>query len=787
MAKSRILVVEDEIIIAMDIQDDLENMGYQVIGTVSSGEEAIRYARELSPDLVLMDIVLEGKIDGITAAEEIRSRFNIPVVYLTAYSDNIILERAKLTEPFGYILKPFDDRELQTNIEMALYKHKIETRLKESEQWLFTTLRSIGDAVIATDKNGLVTFINPVAESLTGWTQEEALGRDLTDVFKITSRGRPGENPALKALRLGSAVSLEENTMLTSRNGIVRPIDDSAAPIKDERGKIMGAVLVFHDVTDRKRSEEALRDARDRLKALIDASPLAIFSSDSNLKILSWNGAAERMFGWSEREVLGKTNPCLRPFEKLEANTRVEEVMMGRAFRGTKQRRKRKDGTVIDISLSVAPLQDSDGKTIGIISIADDVTEKRKMEDRINFQASLLDQVHNPIIAIDLEGKITYWNESAEMLYLWKKEDVIGKKMLEVIIADESREFARRLFEKIKDDGCFEGDLIARRKDGFKLLVYIFCSEIKDKEGVLKGFVGATIDITRLAKLEEELKDSYVELENAYAELKENERTKLDLASSISHELNAPIAVISSYMDMFENGDLGKLSYLQLEKIQIVRRHLGQMMGLVQDMLDISGIESRRFEITTTTSRIEEAAACTADELSEVAGSKSQEICLEADLNLPDIEMDRQRIKQVFNNLLTNAMRSTPEGGRIQIKIKDRGDHVLVSVSDNGTGIAREDLGKIFDRFYTIRKANEPSEESRLGLGLFIARSIAQAHGGDMWAESVLGNGSTFYFTLPVRRSEKTGANTPKINCSQFHNKDNQYVDTSRKAVITKK
>jgi two-component system sensor histidine kinase VicK len=132
-------------------------------------------------------------------------------------------------------------------------------------------------------------------------------------------------------------------------------------------------------------------------------------------------------------------------------------------------------------------------------------------------------------------------------------------------------------------------------------------------------------------------------------------------------------------------------------------------------------------------------------------------------------------------------MRSTPEGGRIQIKIKDRGDHVLVSVSDNGTGIAREDLGKIFDRFYTIRKANEPSEESRLGLGLFIARSIAQAHGGDMWAESVLGNGSTFYFTLPVRRSEKTGANTPKINCSQFHNKDNQYVDTSRKAVITKK
>jgi PAS domain S-box-containing protein len=764
MAKAQILVVEDEIIIAMDIQDDLENMGYEVIGMVPSGEEAIKCAGELSPDLVLMDIVLEGDMDGITAAEEIRSRFNIPVVYLTAYSDNIILERAKLTEPFGYILKPFDERELQTNIEMALYKHKIEKRLKESQQWLSTTLKSIGDAVIATDKNGLVTFVNPVAESLTGWTHEEALGRDLTEVFKITNKGRPGENPALKALSLGSAVSLEDDTMLISKDNSVRPIDDSAAPIKDDMGKVTGAVLVFHDITDRKKSEEALKDARDKLKALIDASPLAIFSSDKDMKIMSWNGAAERIFGWSEREVLGKTNPCLRPIEKLEANTRMEEVMMGRAFRGIKQRRKRKDGATIDISLSVAPLHDSEGETVGIISIADDVTEKRKMEEQIRFQASLLDQVHNPIIAIDLKGRIIYWNKFAEMLYQWKKEEVVGRRMSEVIIADESIELANRLFEKMGEDRCFEGDLIARRKDGCKLLIYIFCSEIKDTEGNLEGFVGATIDITRLARLEEELKDSYIELENAYTELKENEKAKFDFASLILHELNTPLAVITSYVEMFEDGALGKLNSPQLEKIQIVRNQVDQMIRLVQDMLDTSRLESRKFEIFRTTSRIEEVAACSGEDLSKIASCRSQEICLEADRNLPDIEMDRQRIRQVFNNLLMNAMRYTPAGGRIYIRIEDKGSNVLVSVSDNGIGIAREDLIKVFDRFYTIENAGQPNEESRLGVGLFIAKAIAQAHGGDMWAESVPGKGSTFYFTLPVKPCSEPASDIAKIN-----------------------
>jgi len=198
-----ILVVEDERIVAEDIQKSLQNLGYTILAVVSSGEKAIQKARGENPDLVLMDIVLKGEMDGIEAAERIYSQFNIPVVYLTAYADEKKLQRAKVTEPYGYLLKPFEERGLHTTIEMALYKHRMEKKVRESEQWLFTTLKSIGDAVIATDTQGLVTFMNPVAETLTGWNQKDAVGRPLDDILTIVDEetGRKIENPAQRVLQ----------------------------------------------------------------------------------------------------------------------------------------------------------------------------------------------------------------------------------------------------------------------------------------------------------------------------------------------------------------------------------------------------------------------------------------------------------------------------------------------------------------------------------------------------------------------------------------------------------
>lgn len=264
MTTAQILIVEDEAIVARDLKMILQNMGYSVPAVAVSGEEAIKKAELFKPDLVLMDIVLQNEMNGIDAAEQIRSRFDIPVIYVTAYADMKTLERAKVTEPFGYIVKPYDEKDLHSAVEIALYKSGMEKKLKESEAWLATTLRSIGDAVIATDMKGNVVFMNPVAQSATGWQEEEAVGRPLTEVFHIINKKTRQlcRNPAEKVLRSGKIIGLANHTVLIARDGIERLIADSGAPIiTDKEGTVIGVVIVFRDVTAQRRMEEQLASA----------------------------------------------------------------------------------------------------------------------------------------------------------------------------------------------------------------------------------------------------------------------------------------------------------------------------------------------------------------------------------------------------------------------------------------------------------------------------------------------------------------------------------------------
>jgi PAS domain S-box-containing protein len=269
--KPRILIVEDETIVAFNIQSRLERLGYTVVAIVSSGEAALEQVAMASPDLVLMDIKLRGKVDGITAAEQIRKQFQLPVIYLTAYTDEETLNRAKVTEPYGYILKPFEARDLNTTIEMALYKYQAEKQLREREQWLSTTLKSMGDAVITTDSQGLITFMNPVAEALTRWKQEEVLGQEFSEIFiAIHEKTRLAiENPVQLVLNQGITVGLENHTLLITKDGTEVPIDDSAAPIKNDKGNILGAVLVFHDVTEQQQVTAFLEQTNRELEIQI--------------------------------------------------------------------------------------------------------------------------------------------------------------------------------------------------------------------------------------------------------------------------------------------------------------------------------------------------------------------------------------------------------------------------------------------------------------------------------------------------------------------------------------
>ncbi|MBW4645976.1 MAG: response regulator [Goleter apudmare HA4340-LM2] len=257
MVQVRVLVVEDEVIVARTIASQLNQLGYIVTGTASSGKAAIAKASETQPEIVLMDIILKGDMDGIAAASYIREHLDIPVIYLTAYGDNHTLERAKITQPFGYIVKPFTIKDLQVAIEIALLKYRLECDLRENRDQLATLLNSMSDAVIATDDRGIVTFMNPASEMLTGWQREEALGSEVSKIFHLVDEVTDSaiENPVTKVLREHQVVYLGNFTSLINRNGKRVPIGDSASPLMRRPDQISGVVVVFWDISERIQTE----------------------------------------------------------------------------------------------------------------------------------------------------------------------------------------------------------------------------------------------------------------------------------------------------------------------------------------------------------------------------------------------------------------------------------------------------------------------------------------------------------------------------------------------------
>ncbi|CAO3380278.1 response regulator [Azospirillum argentinense] len=277
MIAARILIVEDDRIVARDIQNQVSRMGHVVVGLSTSGEEAVRLAVHHQPDLVLMDIRLDGEMDGIEAARRIREAQRIPVVFLTAYANDEVVQRASRTEPFGYLLKPLEEPQMRTVIQMALYKQASDAKLRMSERRYAATLASIRDGVILCDRDGRVDFMNRVAEAMTGWTAAEAAGRPLTSVFVALDEEtqEPQEDFSALVRRSGAHAPPERLSRLLPRgdtaagrageDGTGGPgiaVEERCSAIIDDRGEVAGSVLVFSDLTQRRRVAEALRTAQ---------------------------------------------------------------------------------------------------------------------------------------------------------------------------------------------------------------------------------------------------------------------------------------------------------------------------------------------------------------------------------------------------------------------------------------------------------------------------------------------------------------------------------------------
>lgn len=304
MEKNKILIVEDESLVALDIQECLHSSNYKVVAISQSGKDALAMVENKRPNLVLMDIHLEGDMDGAETALAIRLRFGLPVLFLTAFTDKVTIDRARLAQPYGYIVKPFQDRELLANIEIALYKHEQELLFLRNRDWLAHALSAFNDGIILIDRYKNIVFMNTRAGELTGWTGE-VIGSPLKDIFQIYQEETDSVVSKVntdflvnEALSNNMTIDFKEQTPLVRKDGHKVHIDGSITAISAPDGSALGAVLVFQCLDTHAAKGKITPEHRIPQKNIVEVA------EDGTIN--SVNPGAERVFGFKPPEIVGK-------------------------------------------------------------------------------------------------------------------------------------------------------------------------------------------------------------------------------------------------------------------------------------------------------------------------------------------------------------------------------------------------------------------------------------------------------------------------------------------------
>jgi PAS domain S-box-containing protein len=741
-SKIRILVVEDELIIAKGIEKRLKVLGYAVTDTVPSGEEAVAQALETLPDLILMDINLQGGMDGVTAAEQIRSRVDIPIIFLTAYADSTTLARAKISEPFGYIVKPFQDITLTSAIEMALYKHRMESRLRRSEQRLSTTLKSIGDGVIATDRKGAVSFVNTVAENLTGWPHEEAVGRYLQEVFRCLEQGGTYscEELVTAVIQGEASLALPEETFLIARDGKKVPIEAKATPIRDEKGNISGLVLVFTDISRRVHAEDALRRSEKLLRSIFDAIPdlFSIIDKEHRIVLSNWHGGYEYV-----PESIRCSHPhCYQAY--YESDRVCEPCHTVEVFRtGQPVVTEKFNPRIGYVEVRAFPIFDEAGNVTLVAEHVHDITARKVAQEALAGETERLSvtlrSIGDGVVTTDTAGNVVLVNKVAETLTGWSQAEAAGKKLDEVftIINEKTRQQVENPVGLVLATGCIRelaNHTVLVSRNGQERIIADSAAAIRDKENRIVGAVLVFRDITEKQKMEEEL-------------LKAQKLESIGiLAGGIAHDFNNLLTAILGNISLSKmyvsTGDKIHQKLSEAEKASLRAR------DLTQQLLTFSRGGA---PVKKTSSIAEIIKDSTAFSLS--GSNVTCTFVIPDDLCL--VAVDEGQISQVINNLILNAEQAMPAGGLIEVACRNvevgaddhvpirDGRYILVSISDQGEGISEEALPRIFDPYFTTKDQGK-------GLGLSTVYSIIKNHDGHITVSSKPGAGTTFFIYLPA-------------------------------------
>jgi PAS domain S-box-containing protein len=617
---------------------------------------------------------------------------------------------------------------------------------------LRVTLGSIGDAVITTDNEGHVTYLNSVAESLTGWTQQDALHKPLESVFRIINEdtGQTVESPAARALRQGVIVGLANHTLLVAKDGVERPIDNSAAPIRDDRGVVSGCVLIFRDVSERrqweKREASRLMSAR-LLAAIVESSDDAIISKSLEGTIQSWNAGAERVFGYTSAEAIGRHISLVIPPDRIaEEDHIITSLKAGTRTEHFETERMRKDGRRIQVSLTVSPIKDDDGTVVGASKIARDITDRKLVESEREKFVTLVENSTDFIGICDLKAVPIFVNRAGlRMIGLENLEEARRVHVRDFFFPEDQSRIMNDFFPSVLANGHGEIDVRFRHfKTGEARWMAYKVLRLDDETGRTVAIATVSQDVTERRRLEDDLRALAADLANA-------DRRKDEFLATLAHELRNPLAPLSNTLEILKRTTNHDTS--SRHGFDTMERQLEQLVRLVDDLLDLSRITHNRIELRkrhVDLAAVIRQAVLSAQPLAEAAGHTIEVISSAEPI---DLHADPVRLTQVFGNLLNNSCKYSPTGGTIRVAAQRDGDDAVVTVSDTGIGIPTDKLATIFEMFAQVDRSLEQSRGG-LGIGLTLVKRLAEMHGGSVEARSDgEGHGSEFVVRLPAAAS----------------------------------
>src|ERR1041385_2916256 len=623
------------------------------------------------------------------------------------------------------------------------------TAAHEEPAMLRITLSSIGDGVITTDIKGLVTFLNPVAQSLTGWTQADAAGLPLEKIFIIVNEetGHPVENPATRALREGKVVGLANHTLLITKNGTEKSIGYTAAPIHNANGEVVGVALVFRDVTERRLQEQLVRDTLNYAEAILATLREPFIVLDEQLRIKTANRSFYETFKVPAKETEGKfiydlgngqwDLPELRTLlrEVLSNDHAIHDFEVEQTFPALGHRVMR---------LNAGRLASVNSQPDLILLAIEDITDRHNAEialrnSEIRFRR-LFETAKDGILILESNtGKITEANPFISELLGYPPDELLGKELWQIGLFQDIHA-SQAAFRQLQEQGYI-------RYHNLPLLT-------KAGRRVEVEFVSNVYNVNHQPVIQCNIRDNteHHQLERAQAQaeaLVDLHRRKDEFLAMLSHELRNPLSAITNAVEIL---DRENDEPLQQKARTIIRRQVGHLVVLVNDLLEVTRVLSGRIQLHEEELDLRGIAQQAVETARTLIDQRKHRLNVAFPQEPAWVLGDAIRLEEVIVNLLSNAAKYTPEGGDIWLGIEEEGEEVVIRVRDSGVGIAPDLLPQIFDLFTQAQRTLDRSQGG-LGIGLTVVRKVIEMHGGTTEAHSSgLGQGSEFIVRLPALR-----------------------------------